>query len=110
MISECSICQKLKYRREPNWEDTVNYHLYSLDPLTSLSVDTLGLLKEDESGHRFIIVIVDNFSELVGLYPAQNTTPKEFIYALLQGVSIFVAPKEIRTDGGSHHHRIYVLY
>ena len=51
MISECSICQKIKYQREPNWEDAVDHHLYSLDPLTSLSVDTLGPLKEDELGN-----------------------------------------------------------
>ena len=41
-------------------------------------------MKEDESGNCFIIVIVDNFSKLVGLYPAQNTTSKEFVRALLQ--------------------------
>jgi hypothetical protein len=82
MISESSICQKLKYQREPNWEDAVDHHLYSLDPLVSLSVDTLGPLKEDESGNRFIIVIVDDFSKLVGLYPARNMTSKEFVRAL----------------------------
>ena len=76
MISECSIRQKLKYQREPNWEDAVDHHLYSLDPLTSLSVDTLGPLKEDKSGNRFIIVIVDNFSELVGLYRPKTRRPR----------------------------------
>ena len=35
MVSECSICQKLKFQREPNWEDAVDHHLYSLDPLVS---------------------------------------------------------------------------
>ena len=78
----------------------MDHHLYSLDPLISLSVDTLGPLKEDELGNRFIIVIMDNFS-LIGLYPAQNTTSKEFVHALLQWVSIFGVPKEIRTNGGS---------
>ena len=37
MIYECSICQKLKHQREePNWEDMVDHHIYSLVPLTSL--------------------------------------------------------------------------
>jgi len=40
MISEYS---EIKYQREPNWEDAVDHHLYSLDPLASLSVDTMGL-------------------------------------------------------------------
>ena len=77
MISECSIYQKLKFQREPNWEDVLDHHLFRLDPLVSLSMDTLGPLKEDESGNRFIIIIVDNFSKLVGQYSAQNTTSKE---------------------------------
>jgi hypothetical protein len=53
----------------------VEHHLYSLSPLTSLSVDTLGPLKVDKNGNSFIIVIVDNFSKLI--------------------------PKDIRSDGGS---------
>ena len=64
-------------------------------------MDTLVSLKEDELGNRFIIVIVDNFLKLVGLYPARNTTSKEFVHALLQWVSIFGVPKEIHTHGAS---------
>ena len=99
MFLECSICQKLKFQREPNWEDGVDHHLYSLDPLVSLYVVTLGLSKEDESGNQFIIV--DNFSKLLVVYPARSTTSKEFVHALLQWVSIFGVPKEIHTNGGS---------
>ena len=67
----------------------MDHLLYRLDPLISLSVDTLGPLKEDKLGNRLIIVIVDNFSKLVGQYPARNKTFKEFVHALLQWVSIF---------------------
>ena len=89
----------MKYQREPNWDDTVDQHLYSLDPLTSLSVDTLDPLKEDESVNHITIVIVDNFSKLGGLYRPKHDA-KEFVRALLQWISIFGVPKEIRTDGG----------
>jgi hypothetical protein len=100
-IGECGICQKIKYQRSPDWKDRVEHHLYSLSPLTSLSVDMLGPLKVDGNGNSFIIVIVDNFSKLIGLYPAKNTTSKDYLGALLQWVSIFGVPKEIRSDGGS---------
>ena len=100
-IGECGICQKIKFQRSPDWEDQVEHHLYSLSPLTSLSVDTIGPLKVDENGNSFIIVIVDNFSKLIGLYPAKYTTSKDYLGALLQWVSIFGVPKEIRSDGGS---------
>ena len=79
----------------------MDHHLYSLDLLTSLSVDTLGPLKEDELGNRFIIVIVEKFSKFVGLYPARRTTSKEDVHARLQWESVFGGPKEIRTYRGS---------
>ena len=76
----------------------MEHHLYSLSPLTSLCVDTFGPLKVDENGNSYIIVIVDNFSKLIGLYPTRNMTSKDY---LGQWVSIFGVPKEIESDGGS---------
>ena len=56
------------------WKDEIEHHLYHLEPLASLFVDTLGPLLKDENGFSFIVVIVDNFSKFVGLYPARGTT------------------------------------
>jgi Integrase zinc binding domain len=83
-IRECGVCQKIKYQRDPNWQDEVEHHLYSSDPLVSLSMDTLGPLPEDEDGNKYVILIMDNFSKFVGLYPTKSTTAKECIRALLQ--------------------------
>ena len=79
-----------------NRGDAIGHHIYHLDPLASLSVDTLGPLPEDENGFSFIVFIVNNFSKIVGLYPARRTTSKDnFIGALLQWVGIFGVPKDI---------------
>ena len=94
------LCEKIKLRTGPMWRDEIAHHLYHVDPLASLSVDTLGPLSEDDDGF-FIVVIVDNFSKFVGLYPARSTMPKDFIGALMQWVGIFGVPKKIRSDGGS---------
>ena len=51
-ISECTIYQKIKWKRSENWKDIADHHLYSVSPLSQLSIDTLGLLPEDESGMR----------------------------------------------------------
>ena len=67
-ISECTICQKIKWQRPEKWEDMGEHHFYSVAPLSELSIDTLGPLSKDESGMRYIILIVDNFSKFVGLY------------------------------------------
>jgi hypothetical protein len=41
-------------------------------------VDTLGPLPEDENGNKHVILIVDDFSKFVGLYPSRSTTSDEF--------------------------------
>ena len=55
-ISECTICQKIKWQRPENWEDMVEHHLYSVAPLSELLIDTLGPLPEEESGMRYVIL------------------------------------------------------
>ena len=81
------------------WRVEIEHHLYHFDPLASLSVYTLSSLPEDENRFSFIVVIVDNFSKFVELYPARSTTSKDFIGAFMQWVGIFGVPKEIRSDG-----------
>jgi hypothetical protein len=100
-ISECGICQKIKPQRGSDWEDEYEHHLYSTEPLKHLSVDTLGPLPEDENGNKYVILIVDDFSKFVGLYPTKSTTSEEFAMALVQWVALFGVPLQVRTDGGS---------
>jgi Integrase zinc binding domain len=100
-IHECAICQKIKHQRDPHCEDEYEHHLYSIEPLKTISVDTLGPLPEDENGNKYVILIVEDFSKFVGLYPSRSTTSEEFSRALLQWVCVFGVPKEIRTDGGT---------
>ena len=76
-IFKCTICPKTKWQRPANWEDIVEHHLYSVAKLSELSIDTLGPLPEDESGMRYIILIVDYFSKFVGLHPANRTSTRE---------------------------------
>jgi len=80
------------------WRDEIEHHL-SLGPLGLFIVDTLGPLPEDLNGFSIIVVIVDNFTKLAVL--ARSTTSNDFIGTLIQCVSIFGVPKEIRSNGGS---------
>ena len=93
--------QKIKWQRPEKWEDMVEHHLYSVAPLSALSIDTLGPFPEDESGMRYIILIVDNFSEFVGLYPANSTSTLGFVKSILSWVGIFGVSKTLRSDGES---------
>ena len=83
-ISECIICQKIKWKRPEDWEDLVDHHLY-VTPLQELSIDTLGPLPEDEFGMRYIILCVDNFSKFVGRYPEKTVSTLEFVRASYLG-------------------------
>jgi len=83
-ISECGICQKIKWKRPVNWEDEAIHHLYSVNPLEESSVDTLGPLPEDEFVNRYVIVILNNFSKFIGLYSAMSTSTRDFVSALLK--------------------------
>ena len=98
-ISECTICKKIKWQRPANWEDMVKHHLKSVAPLSKLSIDTLGLLPEDESGMRYIILIADNFSKFVGLYPANSTSMFEFVKAFLSWVFLVCRRLSEAMDG-----------
>ena len=79
----------------------VEHDLYGVAPLSELSIDTLGPFPEDKSGMRHIILIVDNFSKFVGLYPANSTSTLEFEKAFLSWVGIIGVPKTLRSDRGS---------
>jgi len=98
-ITECTIGQNIKWQRPANKEDIVDHYLYSVSPLSKLSIDTVGPSPEDEWWMRYIILIVNNFSKFVGLYPVSTST-LEFIRAFLSWVGIFGA-KTLRSEGGS---------
>jgi hypothetical protein len=48
----------------------------------------------------YILAIVDNFSKYIRLYSTQRATAEEYVRCLVEWVSVFGVPKEIRTDGG----------
>ena len=82
-LYECIICQNINWQRPTDWEDIVDHHLYSVTFFQELLIETLGSFPEDEFGMRYIILIVDNFSKFVGLYPAKTTSNLEFVKAFL---------------------------
>ena len=108
-ISECIICQKIKWQRTADWEDLEDRHLYCLTPLQESSIETLGTFPEDEFGMRYIILIVDNFLNFVGLYQANTISTLEFVRAFLSWVGIFGVPKRWSSEAMEvfNFHRIW---
>jgi hypothetical protein len=99
-IAECGVCQKIKHSRIADWEEEAEHHLYSCEPLKSISIDTAGPFPDEDDGFVYILAIVDNFSKYIRLYPTRNATAEEYVRCLVEWVSVFGVPKGVRTDGG----------
>jgi hypothetical protein len=99
-ISECLICQKVKYQKVPNTDTDVHF-LHGNNPMSSLSLDSIGPLPMDNFGNGHILVIIDNFSKFVMLYPTPSTEAISYVQSLVHHIGIFGSCSTIRTDGGT---------
>jgi hypothetical protein len=99
-IAECGVFQKIKHSRVADWEEEAEHHLYSCEPLKSISIDTAGPFPDEDDDFVYILAIVDNFSKYIRLYPTRNATAEEYVRCLVEWVSVFGVPKGVRTDGG----------
>ena len=98
-IRQCPYCQKMK-ERFPE----VNAHHFTVantTPMTQISVDSIGPLPKSRSGKEHLLVIIDNFSRFVELYPIQSVESKEAARCLLQFVGRYGIPLEIVSDCGT---------
>jgi len=66
----------------------------------TVSVDLIEQLKPDDFGMSMIVVIIDNFSRFVDLYPISNTSAVAAADALIQFTGRFQTPVRITTDSG----------
>ena len=69
-------------------------------PFEELSIDTIGPLKEDGQGFKYILCLTDSFSRFVELIPTKDCTAKTAAHGLLSVFARYGAPKSIRTDQG----------
>lgn len=99
-VDSCPTCQKTMPRvvaPAPPATTVVD------QPFEVVALDTIGPLPEDESGNRYLIVLVDCFSRFVELFPAPDVTAERAVAALLQLFGRYGAPRAIRTDQGSQY-------
>ena len=98
-IRQCPACQKMsqtKFAIQANPFTVSSYY-----PGEVISMDTLTGLPTTVEGHTCIIVIIDNFTRYVELYPCKSTTEDEATSALLSHVSRYGIPSKVITDNGS---------
>jgi transposase InsO family protein len=71
--------------------------------MVKVSMDTIGPLPEDHSGHKYIIVLIDNFSRYIELYPTTNVSAESAARALNDHSCRFGYPHQLVTDSGSQY-------
>jgi len=98
-IKLCPGCNKSEERSFPI--AIIPYTLASYQAMQRLQLDSIGPLREDELGNKFILVVIDTFTRWVMLYPLPSTSANDCVRAIIQHIGIFGSPNEVCTDGGS---------
>ena len=100
-IYQCSCCQKMSALKYP-----IHVHPYtkaSYTPMDRIAIDTIGPLPADALGNKYIITIIDCFSRIVELVPAQDTTAITAANAILQWICRYGIPSQIVSDNGTQY-------
>ena len=99
-IKMCPCCQKMNVMKPIIHSYPFTLSTYGL--FHTVSVDLIEKLKTDQFGMSMIVVIIDNFSRFIDLYPISNTGAETAADALIQFTGRFTTPVRFTTDSGSN--------
>ena len=96
VCNECQICRRCKPKYFANEKDEL---IKVLRPFDRISLDFKGPLPSN-SGNKFILIIVDEYSRFPFAYPCRDISAKTIIECLTDLFSIFGLPGYVHTDRG----------
>ena len=99
-VASCAICQKTRLTMADSLQPLVR-HLKAPHPRTIIGVDTLTVTPTDKSGNSYIIVVVNLFTKLVGLYPVAKHDAASTASAIFQYFCTYGLVSNIITDPGT---------
>ena len=99
-IRMCPCCQKMNQMRSIIHSYPFTLSTYGL--WHTISVDFIERLVPDMYGNNMLIVMVDNFSRFVDLYPCNSTAAEGAADALLAFCGRYVTPTHFSTDSGAN--------
>ncbi|KAL0215313.1 hypothetical protein P9112_007497 [Eukaryota sp. TZLM1-RC] len=98
-IKRCPTCQKTAHVPKSVIESSGS--LWADRPFARLNADTIGPLKQDDNGFKYLIVFVDSFTRYTIICPVKKFNAVEATNHLLWSVvSIFGIPLLIHSDNG----------
>ena len=100
-ITECDVCQKNSLRGfdVKCSKFTTGGHC----PFEEINFDHIGPFTKDEFGNEHALVIIDNFSRWVDIYPVRDLQATTTAAALLKHFGTYGTPSRVKTDGGSDY-------
>lgn len=98
LVSGCAVCQKVRLG-QGNVIAAVRTTAVQ-QPFQHLMWDTLGPLPTDESGHAYVLVVLDRFTRFIELIPTPTVSAKVAASALLQVCGRYGIFSTIHSDRG----------
>jgi hypothetical protein len=97
-IKTCPVCQKLSAVKII--VQTTPFTTATYSPMERISIDSLGPLPTS-NGYVYVLVIIDNFTRFIDLYPCHSTGAKEAASHIIQHCGRFGTPHQILSDAGT---------
>jgi len=94
----CPCCQKMSQLKIPIHAARFTTATYSI--MERVSVDVCGPFPEDDYGNTDLIVLIDNFSRYLEIYPMPDKSAKSIARCLLQWVGRYGSPSQLLSDNG----------
>jgi hypothetical protein len=98
-IKNCPTCQKA--HQQKLLFESKPFTLSGTYPMQDISMDSITDFTADKYGNKHILVIIDNFSRFVELYPIPDLTAERAANCLCTFIGRYGAPATIRSDGGT---------
>ncbi len=98
-IRACPYCQKISDMKEVIY--TAPFVLSGHAPMRKVSIDTIGPLNKDPDGYEYILVIIDNFTRFVELYPTKSVGAEEAAECLFNFFGRYGKPELVIHDRGT---------
>ena len=98
VVRACTFCQR--HKRTPRAYHGIRRTLSKVGPWDTLGIDIFGPLPTASSGFKYIVVVIDQFSKWVELFPCRIVKSEKIADILMSVFHRFGCPRRILTDRG----------
>jgi hypothetical protein len=98
-IQKCPLCQKISAIKTPI--NTLPFTNAAYKPMFLLGMDTIGPLTKESDDLEHILVIIDQFTRYVELFPIKDTSAQAVVQPLIEHISRYGTPYFIQSDKGT---------